>query len=179
MATIKDTLNLIDPNEHKSMVVEASVREYCVLALKFLKGEADYSPFFDKSLPSPFQAMEEELVAKKYKDLRYCIQLYAPTEEALLADAIADLSFSQMERLSVVTPSNPQADDRERATVYVIAVYILFALALHGRKDFAKLFFECWDNYVELASARVVRRHYDPSWRSRYDSLFYPLGRNV
>ena len=103
-------------------------------------------------------------------------QFYAPAEEALLADAIADLSFAQSERLILVTPSNPQADDRERAMVYIVAVYTLFSLALHGRTDFAVLFLEAWANFNAFASARVIRKHYDRSWHSRYDGLFYPLG---
>ena len=102
------------------------------------------------------------------------INTYA--EEALLADAIADLAFAQAEHLTLVTPSNPQADDRERAMVYIVAVYTLFALTLHQRTDFAVLFLKAWDNFNSFASARVIRKHYDRSWNSRYESLFYPLG---
>ena len=79
-------------------------------------------------------------------------------------------------RLTLVTPSTPQADDRERADVYIVAVYTLLALNLHGRTDFAVLFLEAWANFVDFASARTVRRHYDMSWLSRYNNLFYPLG---
>ena len=60
--------------------------------------------------------------------------------------------------------------------VYIVAVYTLFALSLHGRTDFAALFLEAWANFNMLASARVIRRRYDKSWHSRYNSLFYPLG---
>ena len=60
--------------------------------------------------------------------------------------------------------------------VYIVGVYTLMALALHDRTDFAVLFLEAWANFNAFASARVIRRHYDRSWNSRYESLFYPLG---
>ena len=176
MTTVAQTLALIDEKAPFSMVVEASVRDYCVLALKFLRGEADYARYFESALPDPLPALEKEASARKYAGQRYCAQLYAPAEEALLADVIADLAFAQAMRLTLVTPSTPQADDRERADVYIVAVYTLLALNLHGRTDFAVLFLEAWANFVDFASARTVRRHYDRSWHSRYQSLFYPLG---
>ena len=176
MAKANEILARIDEKAPYAMVIEASVRDYCVLALKFLRGEADFQRYFETHLPSAMPALDRELSALKYGAERYCIQLYTPSEEALLADAIADLAFAQAERLTLVTPSSPQADDRERADVYIVAVYTLFALALHGRTDFAVLFLEAWDNFVQFASARTVRKHYDRSWGSRYNDLFYPLG---
>jgi hypothetical protein len=176
MATAKEILARIDEKAPYSMVIEATVRDYCVLALKFLRGQADFTRYFESSLPDPMPELEKEAVARKYARERYCQQLYAPAEEALLSDAIADLAFAQAERLTLVTPSTPQADDRERADVYIVAVYTLFALTLHNRTDFAVLFLESWDNFVAYASARTVRKHYDRSWQSRYNPLFYPLG---
>ena len=176
MAKVADILAQIDEKAPYSMVVEASVRDYCVLALKFLRGQANPSKYFESALPSPMPALEKEVLATRFAGERYCIQLYKPSEEALLADAIADLAFAQAERLTLVTPATPQADDRERACVYIVAVYCLFALALHGREDFAVLFFEAWDNFNAFASARTVRKQYDRSWSSRYSPLFYPLG---
>lgn len=176
MASVKEILGKIDPQAPYSMVVEASVRDYCVLALQFLKGEADFARYFQSALPSPFATMDKEISAQSCAAERYCTQLYKPSEEARLADVIADLAFAQAERLTLVTPSNPQADDRERAMVYIVGVYTLMALALHDRTDFAVLFLEAWANFNAFASARVIRRHYDRSWNSRYESLFYPLG---
>ncbi|MBP3202244.1 MAG: hypothetical protein J6M31_01385 [Bacteroidales bacterium] len=176
MAKVSEILAKIDEKAPYAMVIEASVRDYCVLALKFLRGEADFQRYFETRLPSAMPALEAELSALKYAGERYCTQLYKPAEEALLSDAIADLAFAQAERLTLVTPSTPQADDRERADVYIVAVYTLFALALHGRADFAVLFLEAWNNFVQFASARTVRKHYDRSWTSRYVDLFYPLG---
>ena len=176
MASVKEILGKIDPQAPYSMVVEASVRDYCVLALQFLKGEADFARYFQSALPSPFTTMDKEISAQSCTAERYCTQLYKPSEEARLADVIADLAFAQAERLTLVTPSNPQADDRERAMVYIVGVYTLMALALHDRTDFAVLFLEAWANFNAFASARVIRRHYDRSWNSRYESLFYPLG---
>ena len=120
--------------------------------------------------------LDTEASAQKHALERYCVQLYKPGSEALLADAIADLAFAQSQRLTLAEPASPQADDRERACVYITAVYTLFALALHGRTDFAVLFLEAWANFNEFASARTVRMHYDRSWNSRYEPLFYPLG---
>ena len=173
---VSEILARIDEKAPYSMVVEASVRDYCVLALQFLRGQADFSRYFESSLPHPIPVLEQEASARKFAGERYAVQLYAPAEEALLADAIADLSFAQSMRLTLATPSSPQADDRERACVYIVAVYTLFALTLHQRTDFAVLFLEAWANFNLYASARTVRKHYDRSWNSRYDSLFYPLG---
>ena len=176
MAKVEDILARIDEKAPYSMVLEASVRDYCVLALNFLRGQADFARYFECKLPDPIPALEKELSDLKHASERYCIGLYSPSEEAILADAIADLAFAQAQRLTLVTPSTPQADDRERADVYIVAVYTLFALALHGRTDFAVLFLEAWDNFVTFASARTIRKHYDRSWNSRYEDLFYPLG---
>ena len=176
MASVSEILARIDEKAPYSMVIEASVRDYCVLALQFLQGKALPSRYFESALPNPMPSLDAEATARKYSRERYCLQLYAPTHEALLADAIADLAFAQAERLTLVTPSNPQADDRERAMVYIVAVYTLFALTLHDRKDFAVLFLEAWANFNDFASARLIRKHYDRSWHSRYDSLYYPLG---
>ena len=176
MATVKEILSQIDEKAPYRMVLEASVRDYCVLALSFLRGQADFSRYFESRLPDPVPAMDKEVSAKRFAAERYCAQLYKPSEEALLADVIADLAFSQAERLALATPSSPQADDRERADVYIVAVYTLFALTLHERTDFAVLFLAAWANFVQFASARQVRKNYDRSWNSRYESLFYPLG---
>lgn len=176
MTSVKEILSRIDPQAPYNMVLEASVRDYCVLALKFLQGEADFTRYFECSLKDPFPLIDNEVGEKKYASLRYCAQLYTPSEEALLADAIADIAFAQASRLTLVSPSNPQADDRERADVYIVAVYTLLALALHDRTDFAVLFLESWANFTEFASARTVRRKWDRSWQSRYSPLFYPLG---
>ncbi len=176
MASVAETLARIDDQAPYRMVVEASVRDYCVLALKFLRGQANFAPYFESALPAPMPALEKEAQEKKHASERYCMELFAPQEEALLADAIADLAFAQSQRLTLATPATPQADDRERACVYITAVYTLFALALHQRTDFAVLFLEAWENFNAFASARTVRMHYDRSWQSRYNSLFYPLG---
>ena len=176
MASVAEILARIDEKAPFNMVVEASVRDYCVLALQFLRGQADYGRYFESALPSPMPVLEKEAVVRKYAQERYSAQLYIPAEEALLADAIADLAFAQSMRLTLVTPATPQADDRERACVYIVAVYTLFTLALHSRTDFAVLFLEAWDNFNTFASARTIRKHYDRSWTSRYAPLFYPLG---
>lgn len=176
MTKVEEILARIDEKAPYAMVLEASVRDYCVLALQFLRGEADFQRYFDTPLPNPFPAMETESSARKHAAERYCAQLYAPSDEARLADVIADLTFAQAERLTLSTPASPQADDRERACVYITAVYTLFALTLHNRTDFAVLFLKAWTNFNDFASARTVRKHYDRSWHSRYESLFYPLG---
>lgn len=174
MANVQEILSRIDEKAPYAMVLEASVRDYCVLALKFLRGEADFQSCFQEPPAPAIPALEAELSARKFADERYCRQLYAPAEEALLADAIADIAFAQAERLNIAAPS--RADERERADVYIVAVYTLFALALHEREDFAVLFLESWDNFVRFAGARSIRKKWDRSWQSRYSPLFYPLG---
>ena len=176
MATVAQILSSIDEKAPYAMVIEASVRDYCVLALQFLRGQASYARYFESTLPNPIPVLEKEVLERRHAGERYCQQLYQPSGEALLADAIADLAFAQSQRLTLATPATPQADDRERACVYITAVYTLFALSLHDRKDFAVLFLEAWENFNQFASARTVRKHYDRSWNSRYETLFYPLG---
>ena len=176
MANLERILARIDENAPLKMEVEASVRDYCILALQFLKGQANPAQYFESALPAPEAGMEAEAAALKHASERYCRQLYRPSNDALLADAIADLAFAQAERLTLVTPATPQADDRERAMVYIVAVYTLFALLLHDRDDFAALFFHAWGNFNAFASARVIRKRYDKSWNSRYSPLYYPLG---
>jgi len=176
MAKAAEILARIDEKAPYAMVIEASVRDYCVLALQFLKGQAQPQQYFQSSLPASLPILDAEISAQKHAVERYCVQLYKPSSEALLADAIADLAFAQSQRLTLAEPASPQADDRERACVYITAVYTLFALTLHNRTDFAALFLQAWANFNEFASARTVRMHYDRSWQSRYNSLFYPLG---
>ena len=176
MKTVKEILAAIDEKAPYSMVVEASVRDYCVLALEFLRGKADFGRYFESRLPDPIPALEKEVSAHKYASERYAAQFYASSDEARLSDVIADVSFAQSQRLTLTTPATPQADDRERACVYIVAVYTLFALTLHQRTDFAVLFLESWANFNAFASARTIRKHYDRSWHSRYEGLFYPLG---
>lgn len=176
MANVQQILARIDEKAPYSMVVEASVRDYCVLALDFLRDKADFRRYFESRLPNPLPVLQEEVSARKYSLERYAAQFYSPSDEARLADVIADVSFAQSQRLTLVTPSTPQADDRERACVYIVAVYTLFALSLHERTDFAVLFLESWANFNAFASARTIRKHYDRSWNSRYEGLFYPLG---
>lgn len=176
MANVADILTRIDEGAPLKMDIEASVRDYCILAIKFLKGQESPARYFEGTLPNPMPVLDGEAAARRCAGERYCRQLYRPDSNPLLADAIADLAFAQSERLTLAEPENPQADDRERAMVYIVAVYTLFALSLHGRTDFAALFLEAWANFNALASARVIRRRYDKSWHSRYNSLFYPLG---
>lgn len=176
MATAAQILARIDEKAPYAMVIEASVRDYCVLALQFLKGQARPQQYFQSTLPSPLPVLDTEASAQKHAAERYCVQLYKPSSDALLSDVIADLAFAQSQRLTLTEPSSPQADDRERACVYITAVYTLFALTLHNRTDFAALFLDAWANFNEFASARTVRMHYDRSWQSRYNPLFYPLG---
>ena len=176
MANSTEILTRIDEKAPLKMVLEASVRDYCILALDFLKGRANFSQYFASPLKEPAAEINAEVALKRHAGERYCRQLVQPASDPLLADAIADRAFAQSDRITVSEPSGPQADDRERAMVYIVAVYTLFALTLHGRSDFARLFLEAWDNFNSLASARVIRKQYDKSWHSRYDSLYFPLG---
>lgn len=176
MANTAEILTRIDEKAPFRMELEASVRDYCILALDFLKGRASFARYFASPLKEPSAEINAEVALKKHAGERYCQQLFQPASDPLLADAIADLAFAQSERLTLSEPSGPQADDRERAMVYIVAVYTLFALTLHNRTDFAVLFLEAWDNFNLFASARVIRKQYDKSWHSRYDSLYYPLG---
>ena len=86
MASITEILAQIDEKAPYSMVIEASVRDYCVLALQFLRGEVPFDRYFESALPNPMPVMEKEVSARQCASKRYCVQLYAPSEEALLAD---------------------------------------------------------------------------------------------
>ena len=82
MKTVKEILAAIDEKAPYSMVVEASVRDYCVLALEFLRGKADFGRYFESRLPDPIPALEKEVSAHKYASERYAAQFYAPSDEA-------------------------------------------------------------------------------------------------
>ena len=121
MTNAAEILARIDEKAPFAMVIEASVRDYCVLALQFLKGQAQPQQYFETSLLNPLPVLDQEASAQKHAQERYCQQLYKPSEEALLADAIADLAFAQSQRLVLAMPASPQADDRERACSYTTA----------------------------------------------------------
>ena len=57
MAKVADILARIDEKAPYSMVIEASVRDYCVLALQFLKGQANFARYFESALPNPFPVL--------------------------------------------------------------------------------------------------------------------------
>ena len=65
MASVAEILARIDEKAPYSMVIEASVRDYCVLALQFLRVEADFTRYFESALPDPMPSMEEETVQRK------------------------------------------------------------------------------------------------------------------
>ena len=75
MASITEILARIDEKAPYAMVIEASVRDYCVLALQFLRGEAPYDRYFESALPNPMPVMEKEISARKCASMRYCAQL--------------------------------------------------------------------------------------------------------
>ena len=100
MANAAEILARIDEKAPYAMVIEASVRDYCVLALQFLKGQAQPQQYFESPLTNPLPRLDQEASALKHAQERYCQQLYKPSEEALLADVIADLAFAQSQRLT-------------------------------------------------------------------------------
>ena len=80
MATVQEILARIDEKAPYSMVIEASVRDYCVLALNFLRGQANFARYFESTLPDPMPVLEKEVSARSHAGERYCIQLYTPAE---------------------------------------------------------------------------------------------------
>ena len=127
------------------------------------------------------EALIKELVQNKFRGENYAAALYSPdATDAAIADAAADLSFVQMERLGAQS-RRQLADESEDATAFILSVYITFALLQRGKTgaaDFRLLFNRAWQNYFLHFNSRSVRRFYDKSWASRYspNSLFYPLG---
>ena len=80
MASAAEIIARIDEKAPYAMVIEASVRDYCVLALQFLRGEASPGQYFQSTLPNPLSTLDAEASARKYATERYCGQLYKPSE---------------------------------------------------------------------------------------------------
>ena len=59
MASVAEILARIDEKAPYAMVIEASVRDYCVLALQFLRGEANYARYFESVLPDPMPSLQK------------------------------------------------------------------------------------------------------------------------
>lgn len=152
--------------------------------------------------PSPIdgfqQRIERELTACRGKSDRYAAALYGgvsvgeiavraagakadPSHRediatADLCDAIADHAYAQLSKLPYVKAPKP-ADEMERATAFVTAVYTVFAILCNNlpAESFRSLYDRSWENYFTLYTARAVRETYDAAWQSKYSRAFYPL----
>ena len=155
----------------------SSEKDYCAIAASLLLSPTQAALCFDNPLASWKENHEKELREKRFSNERYCMALYSPENDAFLADAIADLAFAQLTRLQVKAPISKDDDVDQQAVAFVVAVYVVFALMLHGRDDYEALFRHAWYNYVELEGSRSVREVYDAAWNSRYapDKTYYPL----
>ena len=106
MAKATEILARIDEKAPYAMVIEASVRDYCVLALQFLKGQVQPQPYFQSPLPAPLSVLDTEASALKHAAERYCVQLYKPSSEALLA--------APSQTLPLPSPSGSPLQNRHR-----------------------------------------------------------------
>ena len=153
-------------------------KDWCAIGGDYLLHPADSAALFVTQLPDYMSAIQREASEKKYAEKRYCKQLYTPSSDPLLADAIADLTYAQETRLKLRDPLRPDDEVRENASSFILAVYTLFAMKLHGRTDYETIYTAALSNFYDLLSARGVREVYDTAWPGRYSpsEIFYPLG---
>ena len=153
-------------------------KDWCAIGGDFLLHPADAAGLFVGGLPDFKAALLKEASERKFAEKRYCRQLYTPSSDPLLADAIADLTYAQETRLKLRDPLRPDDEVRENASSFILAVYTLFAMKLHGRTDYEAIYSAALSNFYDLLSARGVREVYDAAWPGRYapTEIFYPLG---
>ena len=177
MATLDSILTSLAASVKDAPPEDSSERNYCIVGKQLLLSPSLAAKYFTASVDGWKESILRELPRRTFADERYCRELYAPTGEALLADAIADLAYAQLVRKPFIRLAKP-IDEDQRATAFVIGVYTIFALLLHGRQDYDALWHAAYANYYNLYGARTVREVYDPSWHARYSlhNTFYPLG---
>ena len=137
--------------------------------------------FFTKPFGDFRKSIVEELETESCRSNPYCAMIYNPkAREYELADIIADLSFSQMERIPTVHGTK-ETDEREQGIAFVLSVYTAFAILENpalSAADFSRLFRRSWDNYFLNDISRAIRNVYDKNWYGKYNprTTFYPLG---
>ena len=126
----------------------------------------------------PAAAIEMEAKERRYASGRYTKALYDASDKAILADAVADLAFAQIQRCKVIVP--PYTDEYEQLSTFVCSVYAEAAVKINHlpESEEAAIQKRAMENYFNLLSARTVRRHLDKSWPGKYAprTTFYPLG---
>ena len=93
---------------------------------------------------------------------------------------MGDASLEEMASLGelIVYPSSTAQEACERVRDADVACLnkIIVDKAFLDAAPKLKLICEAARKADAFASARTIRKHYDRSWHSRYEGLFYPLG---
>lgn len=147
-------------------------------AKRLLLHPADAAIYFTDPIAPWADAIFKEAAAPPRSGC-YVPALYQKADETALADAIADLSFTQIHRKPVEHFSKP-AGEYESAVAFVLGVYLVLAILHNGltATDFDRLFYHARTNYYLNIGSRTIRQMYDKNWQAKYTPRHnpYPLG---
>ena len=150
-----------------------------LVAKQLLSAPGEAARLFTSPIDGYVDHLVREVTAESFKGGRYTDALYQVSDEAALCDAVADLSFAQIQRKPVIRKAKP-AGEYENAVAFVVGLYTVFAI-LHGgltADDFTRIHKRAIYNYYLNHGSRQIRHLYDTGWHGKYGlrTIFYPLG---
>ena len=90
-----------------------------LVAKQLLSAPGEAARLFTSPIDGYVDHLVREVTAESFKGGRYTDALYQVSDEAALCDAIADLSFAQIQRKPVIRKAKP-AGEYENAVAFVV-----------------------------------------------------------
>ena len=150
-----------------------------LVAKGLLSNPSEAAHLFTSPIDGYIDRIVAEVSAQAYNGHRYTVALYQRDDEAALCDAIADLTFAQLQRKPVIKKAKP-AGEYENAVAFVLGLYTCFVILHLGftSADFTRLHKRAVYNYYLNHGSRQIRHLYDTGWHGKYAhrNIFYPLG---
>ena len=150
-----------------------------LVAKRLLSAPGEAAALFVSPIDGYEERLFKEVDTQSHKGGRYTDALYQCEDEAALCDAIADLSFAQIQHKPVIKKAKP-AGEYETAVAFVLGLYTVFAILRSGLSadDFTRLHKRSVYNYYLNHGSRQIRHLYDTGWAGKYAlrTIFYPLG---
>ncbi len=150
-----------------------------LVAKRLLSSPGEAAALFVSPIDGYEERLFKEVDTQSHKGGRYTDALYQCDDEAALCDAIADLSFAQIQHKPVIKKAKP-AGEYETAVAFVLGLYTVFAILRSGLSadDFTRLHKRSVYNYYLNHGSRQIRHLYDTGWAGKYAlrTIFYPLG---
>jgi hypothetical protein len=150
-----------------------------LVAKGLLSNPSEAAHLFTSPIDGYIDRIVAEVSAPAYNGHRYTVALYQRDDEAALCDAIADLTFAQLQRKPVIKKAKP-AGEYENAVAFVLGLYTCFVILHLGftSADFTRLHKRAVYNYYLNHGSRQIRHLYDTGWHGKYAhrNIFYPLG---